>query len=250
MEEIKLKPMLLLLPNLLGEVRYHQPYLPASVDKAVVSIDGLIAESVQAGRRYLSRFETTKPASAIPIALYNEHTTDHDLDFLLEPIRQGQRWGLLSDAGLPCVADPGSKLVRRARLSGIAIQAFVGPSSILLALMQSGLPGQKFFFHGYLPKESDARHKQIKALEKQSATEEATQIFIETPYRNEQMLESLLGILHPETWLCVAWELTTSDQGLLSQPVKLWKKAPLPNLAKKNAIFLFAARELALSSVL
>jgi 16S rRNA (cytidine1402-2'-O)-methyltransferase len=241
MDENKLKPMLLLLPNLLGDQRHHQPYLPSSVDKAVISIDGLIAESVQAGRRFLGRFETTKPANAIPIALYNEHTSDDDIDFLLEPMRKGERWGLLSDAGLPCIADPGSKLVRRARLLGIAIQAFVGPSSILLALMQSGLPGQKFFFHGYLAKESEERQKQIKVLEKQSAAEQATQIFIETPYRNQQMLESLLAILHPETWLCVAWELTTPDQGLLSQPVKLWKKSPLPNLAKKNAIFLFAA---------
>ncbi len=239
--ELPLKPMLLLFPNLLADVRFHQPFLPASVDKAVVSIDGLIAESVQSGRRYLSRFEIVKPVNTIPIALYNEHTADKDIDFLLEPIRQGQRWGVLSDAGLPCIADPGYKLVRRARLLGIVVQVFVGPSAILLALMLSGLPGQKFFFHGYLSKESAIRQKQVKALEKQSLAEETTQIFIETPYRNEQMLETLLEVLNPETWLCVAWELTTSEQGILSQPVRLWKKSPLPNLAKKNAIFLFAA---------
>jgi len=235
------KPTLLLLPNLLGAHRYHQPFLPASVDKAVSTLDGLIAESEQAGRRYLSRFETKKPANQIPIALYNEHTKDSDIDFLLEPIKKGERWGLISDAGIPCMADPGSKLVQRARLSGVAIQAFVGPSSLLLALMQSGLPGQKFFFHGYLSKESDQRQKEIQEMEKRSKTENITQIFIETPYRNQQMVEALVETLKEETWLCAAWELTMPEQGILSQPVRLWKKSPLPNLEKKNAIFLFNA---------
>lgn len=231
--------MLLLLPNVLGEVHHHQPFLPASVDKAVASIDGLIAESSQAGRRYLARFETSKPTNDIPIALYNEHTPDEDLDFLLEPIRKGERWGLLSDGGLPCIADPGSKLVKRARMSAIAVQAFVGPSSIMLSLMLSGLPAQKFYFHGYLHKENERRSKEIQELEKKSSQEAVTQVFIEAPYRNQQMLESLLATLHGNTWLCVAWELTTADQGVVSMPVDQWKKSPLPNLAKKNAIFLF-----------
>lgn len=235
------KPALLLLPNLLGEIRYHQPFLPASVDKAVKDIDGLIAESYQAGRRYLSRFETTKPTNEIPIALYNEKNKDIDYDFLLEPIKKGERWGYLSDAGLPCIADPGAKLVKRARLLGIPIQAFVGPSSILLSLMQSGLPGQKFYFHGYLNRERQPRQKEIREMEKNSAKEGVTQIFIEAPHRNEHLLESLLETLDDETWLCVAWELTTPDQGIVSQPVRLWKKSPKPNLDKKNAIFLFSA---------
>lgn len=237
--ENKKKAALLLLPNLLGEIRHHQPFLPASVDKAVQEIDGLIAESYQAGRRYLGRFETLKPADQIPIALYNEHTGT-DLDFLLEPIKKGERWGLLSDAGLPCIADPGAKLVQRARSIGIAIQAFVGPSSILLSLMQSGLPGQKFYFHGYLNRDENKRIAEIRALEKSSSKEGVTQIFIEAPYRNAHLLDSLLATLDEETLLCVAWELTTHDQGIISQPVRLWKKAPLPNLAKKNAIFLFS----------
>lgn len=235
------KPALLLLPNLIGENRQHQLFLPASVDRAVQDIDGLIAESYQAGRRFLGRFETNKPASEIPIALYNEKIKDPDYDFLLEPIRKGERWGFLSDAGLPCIADPGSKLVKRARLLGITIQAFVGPSSILLALMQSGLPGQKFYFHGYLNREQQVRQKEIRTMEKNSAAEGVTQIFIEAPHRNEHLLESLLSTLDDETWLSVAWELTTPEQGILSQPVRLWKKSPLPNLAKKNAIFLFSA---------
>src|SRR5258708_21049619 len=153
------KSALLLLPNLLGEHRHHEMFLPSSVDKAVSSLDGLIAESDIEGRRFLKRFETKKPAMEIPIALFNEHTPDDHIDFLLEPIVKGGRWGLVSDAGLPCIADPGAKLVQRARQLGILIQAFVGPSSILFALMLSGLPGQKFAFQGYLPKGPEDRKK-------------------------------------------------------------------------------------------
>lgn len=232
------KAALLLLPNLLADVRHHQSFLPASVDKAVQSIDGLIAESAQAGRRYLSRFDTDKPTHEIPIAVYNINTSDNDLDFLLEPLRKGERWGFVSDAGLPCIADPGCKLVQRARHACIPVQAFVGPSSILLALMLSGLPGQKFYFHGYLERDRARRKKEIQQLEQQSKKEAVTQIFIEAPHRNQHLLESLLESLHEETYLCVAWELTTPDQGVLSQPVRLWKKSPLPNLTKRNAIFL------------
>lgn len=232
------KPALLLLPNLLGEQAHHDLFLPASVDRAVASLDGLISESPTAGRRYLGRFQTKKPAQEIPIALYNEHTSDQDLDFLLEPIRKGERWGLVSDGGLPCIADPGSKLVARARQTGINVHAFVGPSSILLSLMLSGLPGQRFAFHGYLDKDPAKRKKQISSLAKRSRQEESTQIFIETPYRNKQTLEMLLETLDEQTQLCVAWELTLPTQGLLSQSLALWKKSPLPNLEKRNAIFL------------
>lgn len=236
------KPALLLLPNLLGEVKHHELFLPASVDKAIATLDGLIAESEAAGRRYLGRFATKKPANEIPIALFNEHTPDADIDFLLEPIRKGERWGLISDGGLPCIADPGSKLVSRARHSGIVINTFVGPSSILLALMASGLPGQRFYFAGYLDKEPSRRETQIRELEKRSKADAATQIFIETPYRNKHTLESLLSVLHESTELCVGWDLTLPTQGILSQPIRLWKKSPLPNLEKKATIFLFYAK--------
>ena len=232
------KPALLLLPNLLGELKHHEPFLPASVDKAVATLDGLIAESPAEGRRYLSRFKTKKPVNDIPIALFNEHTPDADLDFLLEPIRKGERWGLISDAGLPCVADPGAKIVSRARQSGLIVQAFVGPSSMMLALMLSGLPGQRFSFVGYLDKEPKKRVAAIRQLEQKSKDEDATQIFIEAPYRNAHVLESLVQTLNDATLLCVAWDLTLPTQGVLSQPVVFWKKSPLPNLEKKPAVFL------------
>jgi 16S rRNA (cytidine1402-2'-O)-methyltransferase len=241
MELSQNKPALLLLPNLLGETRHHELFLPISVDKAVATLDGLIAESDTAGRRFLSRFATKKPTAEIPIALFNEHTPDEEIDFLLEPIRKGERWGLISDAGVPCVADPGAKLVSRARHSGIIVQAFAGPSSILLSLMLSGLPGQNFCFVGYLNKEPQQRKIQVEKLEKISKMEKSTQIFIETPYRNKHLLETLVTTLNEVTRLCVAWDLTLPTQGILSQTVRLWNKSPLPNLDKKNAIYLLYA---------
>lgn len=235
------KPALLLLPNLLGEHRHHELFLPVSVDKAVSTINGLICESEKAGRRFLSRFKTEKLPAEIPIAIYNEHTPDEEIDFLLEPIRKGERWGFISDAGLPCIADPGAKVVRRAKQSGIVVQAFTGPSSILMALMLSGLPGQRFSFQGYLKADEQGRIKDIKKLEALSKTEKSTQIFIEAPYRNMHLLQGLVNTLNEETWLCVGWELSLPDQGLISEPVKRWKKMPLPNLEKKPAIFLLNA---------
>jgi 16S rRNA (cytidine1402-2'-O)-methyltransferase len=239
MKEHSLKPALLLLPNLIGDHSHHEVFLPNSVDKAVGTLDGLIAESAQAGRRYLARFSTKKAVHEIPIALYNKHTPDQDLDFLLEPIKKGERWGLVSDAGLPCIADPGSKLVFRARKTGILVQAFVGPSSLLLALMLSGLNGQHFSFHGYLDKEPTKLKRQLKEFEKRSNEEEATQIFMETPFRNQQTLQIILETLHQDTLLCAAWDLTLPSQGVVTQPIAAWKKMALPNLEDRNTLFLF-----------
>lgn len=228
------KPALILLPNLLGEAKHHQPYLPSSVDKAVATLDGLIAESERGGRRFLSRFETKKPVREIPIAVFNVKTSDEDLDFYLQPIRNGERWGLVSDAGLPCVADPGAKLVERARKTGIAIQAFSGPCSFVHALMLSGLPGQQFRFHGYLSKDEDARKKQLQEMQKQKITH----IFMERPYRNQELIQELVDTLPEQTILCAAWELMMPEQGVVSQEVRLWKKSPLPNLEDKETVFL------------
>lgn len=233
------KPTLLLFPNLLGDHRYAEVFLPNSVNKAMATIDGLIAESETEGRRYLKRFETKKPAYEIPIALFNEHTPDDQIDFLLEPIVAGERWGLVSDAGLPCIADPGSKLVLRARQRGINIQAFVGPSSIMMALMLSGLPGQKFAFQGYLDKVPEKRKKQILQLMQESKSSGMTQICMEAPYRNKHTLEMLVSTLSDQTMLCVAWDLTLSEQGVITQSIEQWKKCTLPNLEKKPALFLF-----------
>ncbi len=230
--------VLMLLPNLLGDVRHHEVFLPASVDRAVANMDGLIAESEQQGLRFLKRFQTKKPPNETPLSLFNEHTPDNEIDFLLEPLYRGERWGFVSDAGLPCIADPGSLLVHRARQLGIAVQSFVGPSSFLMSLMLSGLPGQRFYFQGYLDKEPQKRKVQIQKLEKTSQQDNATQIFMEAPYRNKHMLESLMEMLSDETHLAVVWDVTLPTQGIVSQPIRLWKKSPLPNIEKKPAVFL------------
>lgn len=235
---------LLLLPNLLGDQKHHELFLPASVDKAVSTIDGLLAESESGARRYLSRFKTAKPAHLMPVAVMGSHPTDKELDFFLEPMVAGERWGLVADAGLPCVADPGANLVRRARQLGIQIQAFTGPSSILLSLMLSGLPGQRFSFQGYIAREPEQREKELLRLQKASKEQEATQIFIEAPYRNKHTLDAALECLAETTWLCVAWDLTLPTQGLVSQPVSTWRKTALPNIEKKPAIFLLYASSL------
>ncbi len=233
-----MKAALLLLPNLIADHKHHELFLPSSVDKAMQTIDGLIAESEKAGRRFLGRFQTKKPAHEIPLAVYNKNIADQDLDFFLEPMVKGERWGLISDSGLPCIADPGAKIVFRAKQLGIQVQAFVGPSSITLALMQSGLNGQAFCFHGYLDKDLEKLGQKILELETESRRRNMTQIFMERPYSNRKTLEKLLSVLRDNTLLCIASELTAQDQMALTQTVAVWKKSPLPNLDNKNTLFL------------
>lgn len=228
------KPTLVLLPNLLSEELSHEEFLPKSVDRAVLSLDGLIAESERGARRFLRRFSVH-----LPIQILNEHTSDSEREALLAPILQGQWWGVISDCGLPCLADPGAALVLRARERGIAIQAFSGPSSLLLGLMLSGLPAQRFAFHGYLPREREPLVKQLHLLELRSAQEKSTQLFIEAPYRNEKLLSVLLEVLSSKTHLSVAWDLTLPTQGVITQTLSAWRKATLPSLHDKPAIFAF-----------
>jgi len=236
-----LPPALLLLPNLIGQQGGHEAFFPVSVDQAVASIDGLIAESSQGGRSYLNQFRTKKPPYQIPLALLNEHTAPDEIDFFLKPIKEGQRWGLVTDSGLPCMADPGSKLVYRARQLGISIEAFVGPSSLMMALMLSGLPGQRFSFQGYLSRAQDKRVQQLRQLEKTSKEQDSTQIFIEAPYRNAHTLQSICETLDDSTIVCVAWDLTMPTQGIVCQKNGAIKKCPLPQIDKKPAIFLIYA---------
>lgn len=232
------KPALVLLPNLLGPDLHHSVFFPSTVDQAVLQLDGMIAESLQGGRSFLNRFRTKKPPHQIPIAVLQDNTDKEEIDFFLKPIVEGQRWGLVSDAGIPCIADPGAKVVYRARQLGISIEAHMGPSSVILALMLSGLPAQRFAFHGYLAREPQGREKEIIALEKQSRQNFATQLFIEAPYRNKYTLQALVDTLQDTTHLCVAWDLTLPTQKVVCQKVASLKKSPLPNLEKKPAIFL------------
>ena len=214
---------LILLPNLLDESLSVEFFLPASVGPAVRSLQGLFVESEKAARRYLRRFLSHDEMQQVALRLLNEHTKPEELKSLIEPLTKGERWGVLSDAGLPCLADPGAELVFHARERGVAVQALVGPSSLILGLQLSGFASQRFAFHGYLPREMPALQAAIKGLEKRSEQEMATQLFIEAPYRSEKLLDTLLETLKPTTRLCLAVSLTTAAEQVVSQPVAQWK---------------------------
>ncbi len=229
---------LFLLPNLLGPISNPHLLLPSGVDVVVAQLDGLIAESEQGGRSFLKRFKTKKKPHLIPLALLKKEPTPQEADFLLEPIKQGENWGLISDAGLPCIADPGALLVWRARQKKIPIQALPGPCSITQALMLSGISRPRFAFHGYIAKEKEKREKELREWEKRSVKEGETQLFIEAPFRNLHTYASCLQALSPSTLLCIAWDLTLPSEGVITQPIRLWKEPP--PIQKTPAIFLFA----------
>lgn len=224
---------LFLLPNVLGPVEDITQFLPQNVAQVVSRLDGLIAESEGEGRRYLKRFHTKRKPHEMPIALLNKHTAKKDLDFLLEPLLHGEVWGVVSDAGLPCLADPGAALVRHAHELNIPIEALIGPSSLTLALMLSGLPGQRFFFHGYIPKKPQEREQALKSWEKMQGV---THLFIEAPYRNAHTLQACLKTLKKKTFLSVATNLTLPDQVVYTAQIGKWKGG---ELGKQPTVFLF-----------
>lgn len=215
---------LLLLPNLLSETREWRRFLPEVVEARVQGLNGLIAESESGARRFLSLFGRKE----LVVALYNKKTPDDHVDFLLEPMKRGEEWGLISDAGLPCIADPGYQLVARARLLGIKVEAISGPSSLFLALMLSGLPAQNFHFHGYL-----AKGESLSRLPRGT-----THLFIEAPHRSSELLQEILKARSDSSSLSVSWDLTLPTQNTLTHKIAIWKKMPPPNLTKKPAIFI------------
>lgn len=237
------KPLLLLLPNTLSDQdEGGLGDLPASLQTKVPFLDGIVAESEKEARRYLKRFVYPEGKSFrdIPIRLLNEHTENKDILELLDPIAKGEVWGLISDAGLPCIADPGARLVTLAKKRGIKVEAISGPSSIFLSLMLSGLSAQKFCFQGYLERDPAKLKQQIKELEKESKQKSMTQVFIEAPYRSLNMLSALLETLEGTTKLGVFSNLTCQDEFAETLSVDGWKKREKPDLHKKPTVFLIA----------
>jgi 16S rRNA (cytidine1402-2'-O)-methyltransferase len=240
--------ILYLLPNSLGGP--VSEILPPQVAEAVRQLDGLIAESDRGGRRFLEQFQGLKKSPhQIPIALLNEHSKGRGvaqiehLDWLLEPVLKGQTWGYVSDAGLPCLADPGSALVTRARQKGVTVKVLSGPSAPLLALLASGLPAQEFQFHGYAPKEPEARAEWIRKVSHQGMT----QICIEAPYRNAAMLDGLIDHLPEESLLAVVCDATLPTEEVIVTTVSQWRlrreQQRLPSdLTSRPAVFLFVPR--------
>ena len=212
--------------------------LPPDVIKIAQTLEHFVVESEKTARQFLSAIKTAKPVRELSLNLLNEHTLDKEVAALLAPLLTGKDVGLMSDAGCPGVADPGAKLVALAHQKNIKVVPFVGPSSILLSLMASGLNGQQFAFLGYLPVDKTQRIMRLKEIEKRSQTHNETQIFIETPYRNMHMLEALLSTCHANTRLCIASQLSLSDELIVTKTINGWKQSPLPDLHKKPTVFL------------
>ncbi|BAE81365.1 tRNA/rRNA methyltransferase [Chlamydia felis Fe/C-56] len=230
---------LYIFPNTLGNRRVD--LLPAAIGEVIPRIQGLIAESDRGGRAFLSLWKVPE-THKFPIAVLNKNDRSIKAwDFYLEPIvKKQENWGLVSDAGLPCIADPGAGLVRRARSLNLPIQAFSGPCSITLALMLSGLPGQNFTFLGYLPQNPKDRDRCIKS----SSGKQNTQVCIETPYRNVHTFQALLAFLPGYSDLCVCIDLTGDQEFVSTRSVDAWKQSKdldrvTQKITKTPVIFLF-----------
>ena len=234
---------LYLIPVALGEATPWSAFLPAQAQAIAAGLRRFVVETARAARAHLKQLDYPHPLRETDI---RELPADGPgaaaaLDALLAPALTGEDIGLMSDAGCPAVADPGARLVARAHALGIRVAPLVGPSSILLGLMGSGLNGQSFAFHGYLPVAEGERDAALRALEDESRKLGRTQIFIETPYRNERMLDALLKLLKPDTRLCIACDLNTANETLLTRSVRDWRKAGRPALARRPALFLLLA---------
>jgi 16S rRNA (cytidine1402-2'-O)-methyltransferase len=234
---------LYLVPNALGDgdATALATVLPASVIARTAQLRYFIGENAKTTRAFLKRVGTERPIQEIEIRELNVNTPAAGIEQLLAPVLAGADAGLVSEAGCPAVADPGALLVRRAHERGIKVVPLVGPSSILLALMASGLDGQRFAFHGYLPVDAGERTRKLRELEAHSRKARETQIFIETPYRNRALLDAILAGCAPSTLVAVAVDLTLETETIVSRPVSAWKKAGAPELHKRPAIFLMLA---------
>jgi 16S rRNA (cytidine1402-2'-O)-methyltransferase len=233
------KGTLYLIPSPLGE---NEPaeVIPAPVLDKLRTLGTFVVEELRTARRYLSRSGLKGHIDALEFHVLNEHTPESEVEAMAALFEDGRDVGLITEAGLPAVADPGAALVALCHRRGIRVVPFVGPSSLMMALMASGLNGQSFAFQGYLPAKTDERRTTIKSIEKQSAAHRQTQIFIETPYRNNAMLEDLLRICAPATRLCIAADITMPDETILTRSIAQWRKDPI-TLGKKPCVFLILA---------
>ncbi len=224
-----------LIPSLLSEE--NAEVIPADTKNIIFSLDHFVVENEKTARHFLKSVKYPKPLSSVGMHVLDEHTRSTEVSNLLTPVIEGKNLGIISEAGCPAVADPGSDLVRIAHTKNIEIIPLVGPSSLLLALMASGLNGQRFSFAGYLPKERNDRIKAIRELERKISSFNETQIFIEAPYRNMHLLEDILQNCSASTLLCLAADLTSPFQFVKTKTVSEWKKN-IPDIQKKPVVFL------------
>jgi 16S rRNA (cytidine1402-2'-O)-methyltransferase len=230
------KGKLYLIPTRLGD-NAPLEVLPISVKKIIELVNHYIVENEKTARNFIKKISPGKSQPSLKIHVLNKFTQATELGSFLNPCEEGKPVGLISEAGCPAIADPGADIVRIAHQKGIQVVPLVGPSSILLAMMASGMNGQKFTFNGYLPIDNSERKKALKTLERESFNTNTSQIFIETPYRNNKILEEIIKTLQPETNVCVACDITLPTEYIRTQTVKDWKKTKL-DLHKRPTIFI------------
>lgn len=227
---------LYLVPSLLSDSNW-QLVLPAAVVPILTETKYFIVENVRTARRFMKLIDKNIDIDTLTFFELNKHTGQHEIENFLKPAEENNNMAVITEAGCPGVADPGAEVVRLAHKKGIKVVPVSGPSSIILALMASGLNGQNFTFNGYLPVKKDKLKKTISILEEKAVRKKQTQIFIETPYRNNLLLSSLLKECSANTLLCIAVNLTGNDEFISTKTIQQWKKN-IPNIDKKPAIFL------------
>ena len=239
-----MKPALYLIPVTLGETTVPQ-VLPPYNREVILGIRHFIVENVRSARRFLRQTDKAFPIDDSTFFEMGKHADERLFSKYLQPLREGLPVGVISEAGCPAVADPGADIVGIAQREGLPVVPLVGPNSMIMAVMSSGLGGQSFAFNGYLPVEPSERAKRLKALETRAWTEGQTQLFIETPFRNRKMFEALVSTLRPQTRLCIAAGITTADEYIRTLRIAQWQKEGLPasspagtDLSKVPAIFL------------
>lgn len=228
---------LYLIPVTLGETSIEQ-VLPSYNHEIIMGIRHFIVENIRSARRFLRQTDREFPIDDCTFFEMGKHADEKLFSQYLQPLREGKSVGVISEAGCPAVADPGADIVGIAQREGLRVVPLVGPNSMIMAVMSSGLGGQSFAFNGYLPIEPVDRAKRLKMLETRAWTEGQTQFFIETPYRNQKMFQSLLTSLRPQTRLCIAAGITTKDEYIRTLRISEWKNTKLPDLSKVPAIFL------------
>lgn len=242
MDKQENKGVLYVIPTFLSDTQ-ALGVLPMSVKKIVEDLRHFIVENEKTARKNIKKIAPSVPQSELIVHVLNKFTQPEDYEQYLNPCLQGASVGLMSEAGCPGIADPGAEMVTLAHQKGIRVIPLVGPSSILLSLMASGLNGQSFAFHGYLPIDKDERRIRIKDLEQQSSRFNYTQIFIETPYRNVKFIKELLRHSRANSLLCIACDITSEKEDIFTQTVAQWKKVDLNKYDKRPCIFLLLSAQ-------
>ncbi len=241
MNELVAPGTLWLIPTPLGEEADPLSCLPDATREIACRLDYFIAENARSARAFLKGLPIGRPLQQIEVRELSEHTPEADFDRLLAPITAGRDAGLVSEAGCPAIADPGAGLIAMAHTLGVTVRPLIGPSSIVLALMASGLVGQRFSFAGYLPQQAEDRVRAARELEARSARNDETIIMIETPYRNQAFADALIASLAPGTSLCIASAISLPSESIATRAIQAWRKAP-PQLSKIPTVFLIQAQ--------